>query len=356
MAEDLGERSEEATPKRRLEAREEGNVARSQDLAGGLLLLAATVILWAAVWPMLGRFKTVLEAVLDGDTLGNPVDPAQAMTVVEYVAAAGVRIGLPLLLITGAVAFLTHFSQVGWLFAPKAVMPKLSKLNPMNGLKRIFGISGLVKVSLDTLKVALVITVAVVTMMQYREQIVVLPYLSVMQCLAESAKMMLDLALRLIAILLILGVFDLLFQRWKHKQDLKMTKHQVKDELKQTEGDPETKRRRMRMQQQIAMQRVASAVPKADVVVTNPEHVSVAIQYDAQRMNAPTVIAKGADYLALRIRQIALLRGIPVVQRPPLARALYRQVDVGQEVPPDFYKVVAEILAFVYQLNNRMAG
>ena len=356
MAEDLGERSEEATPKRRLEAREEGNVARSQDLAGGLLLLAATVILWAAVWPMLGRFKTVLEAVLDGDTLGNPVDPAQAMTVVEYVAAAAVRIGLPLLLITGAVAFLTHFSQVGWLFAPKAVMPKLSKLNPMTGLKRIFGISGLVKVSLDTLKVALVITVAVVTMMQYREQIVVLPYLSVMQCLAESAKMMLDLALRLIAILLILGVFDLLFQRWKHKQDLKMTKHQVKDELKQTEGDPETKRRRMRMQQQIAMQRVASAVPKADVVVTNPEHVSVAIQYDAERMNAPTVIAKGADYLALRIRQIALLRGIPVVQRPPLARALYRQMEVGQEVPPDFYKAVAEILAFVYQLNNRMAG
>lgn len=356
MAEDLGERSEEATPKRRQEAREEGNVARSQDLAGGLLLLAATVILWAAVWPMLGRFKTVLEAVLGGDTLGNPVDPAQAMTVVEYVAAAGARIGLPLLLITAVVAFLTHFSQVGWLFAPKAVLPKLSKLNPMNGLKRIFGISGLVKVSLDTLKVALVITIAVVTMMQYREQIVVLPYLSVMQCLAESAKMLLDLALRLIAILLILGVFDLLFQRWKHKQDLKMTKHQVKDELKQTEGDPETKRRRMRMQQQISMQRVASAVPKADVVVTNPEHVSVAIQYDAERMNAPTVIAKGADYLALRIRQIALLRGIPVVQRPPLARALYRQVEVGQEVPPDFYKAVAEILAFVYQLNNRMAG
>lgn len=135
-----------------------------------------------------------------------------------------------------------------------------------------------------------------------------------------------------------------------------MTKHQVKDELKQTEGDPETKRRRMRMQQQISMQRVASAVPKADVVVTNPEHVSVAIQYDAERMNAPTVIAKGADYLALRIRQIALLRGIPVVQRPPLARALYRQMEVGQEVPPDFYKAVAEILAFVYQLNNRMAG
>ena len=212
MAEDLGERSEEATPKRRQEAREEGNVARSQDLAGGLLLLAATVILWAAVWPMLGRFKTVLEAVLGGDTLGNPVDPAQAMTVVEYVAAAGARIGLPLLLITAVVAFLTHFSQVGWLFAPKAVMPKLSKLNPMNGLKRIFGISGLVKVSLDTLKVVLVIAIAVATVFQYRNQIVVLPYLSIMQCLAESAKMLLDLALRLIAILLILGVFDLLLR------------------------------------------------------------------------------------------------------------------------------------------------
>jgi flagellar biosynthetic protein FlhB len=135
-----------------------------------------------------------------------------------------------------------------------------------------------------------------------------------------------------------------------------MTKQQVKDELKQTEGDPEVKRRRMKMQQQVAMHRISAAVPKADVIVTNPEHISVALQYDAERMNAPTVVAKGADHLAIRIRQIAMKHGIPIVERKPLARALYKQVQVGQEVPPDLYAAVAEVLAYVYRLSGRMAG
>lgn len=135
-----------------------------------------------------------------------------------------------------------------------------------------------------------------------------------------------------------------------------MTRQQVKDELRQSEGDPDVKRRRARIQQRIAMQRISAAVPRADVVVTNPDHISVAIQYDAENMNAPTVVAKGADFLALRIRQIALMEGIPIVQRPPLARALYKQVPVGQEVPPDFYHAVAEVLAYVYRLSGRMAG
>ena len=152
--------------------------------------------------------------------------------------------------------------------------------------------------------------------------------------------------------LLLLGIIDFAYQRWKHAQDLKMTKQQVKDEMKQTEGDPDVKRRRMRMQQQIAMQRIAAAVPRADVVVTNPEHVSVAISYEAERMSAPIVVAKGADFVALRIRQIALANGVPIVERPPLARALYRQVAVGQEIPPDFYNAVAEILAYIYRLMN----
>ena len=135
-----------------------------------------------------------------------------------------------------------------------------------------------------------------------------------------------------------------------------MTKQQVKDEMKQTDGDPETKRRRMQVSQQIASQRINSAVPKADVVVTNPEHISIAIQYDSGTMNAPIVVAKGADHLAMRIRHLARQNGIPIVERKPLARALYKQVQVGQAVPPDSYKAIAEILAYVYQLSNRMAG
>lgn len=339
-----------------MEARNEGNVARSQDLASVMMLLAATLVAALALFPALWQFKAVLEAVLAGTTLGSPVDPDHALTVVTFVAGAAIRIAAPLLLVTFLIAIVSHFVQVGWLFTTKPLQPNLSKLNPMNGFRRIFGLSGLMKVLMDSTKVVVVLAVAVLTVLQYRERIAVLGYLSALQGLHEAGWLVFNLALRLIVVLLILGTLDYLYQRWKHNQDLKMTKHQVKDEMRQTDGDPEVKRRRFRMQQQIAMQRISAAVPKADVVVTNPDHISVAIRYDAEDMNAPTVIAKGADFLALRIRQIAVLRGVPVVERPPLARALYRQVAVGQEIPPEFYHAVAEILAYVYRLNGRMAG
>ncbi len=356
MAEDLGERTEMPTPKRRGDARREGNVPRSTDLSGALMLLAGTIVVAVGTIPVLGRLKTVLATVLGGDSLGSPVDPAQARAVIEYVSMATAWIALPGLLIMTVAAYLATFVQVGWLVAPRTLQPKLSHLNPLNGLRRLVGTNGLVKALLGIVKVALVAFVAVATILQFSGQITLLAYLSPMQALASGGEMMLDLALRLLAVLILLGIVDLLYQRWKHTQDLKMTRHEIKDEMKQTEGDPQVKRRRLRMQQQIAMQRISASVPKADVVVTNPEHVAVAIRYDASRMNAPTVVAKGADYLALRIRQIALLNAVPIVERPPLARALYRQVPVGREVPPDFYHAVAEVLAYVYRLSGRMAG
>ncbi len=320
------------------------------------MLLVGTLVIAAAFFPMLGQFKGVIEAVLAGDKLGNPVDPREAKTVIDFVAVAAARIGTPLLLIMVAAAFVVQFAQVGWLFSPQMLRPKLSHLNPLSGLKRLVGTSGLFKAGLSIVKLTLVVTVAVLTVFQYGREIVVLPYLAPLQIVLTATGMMLNLALRLLVVLLLLGVLDMFYQKWKHTRDLKMTKQQVKDEMKQAEGDPQVKRRRYRMQQQIAMQRIAAAVPRADVVVTNPDHVSVAISYDAQRMNAPTVVAKGADFVALRIRQIALANSVPIVQRPPLARALYRQVAVGQEIPPDFYHAVAEILAYVYQLSGRMAG
>ena len=181
MADDLGERTEEATPKRRVEAREEGNIARSQDLSSALMLLAVTVTLWVLVMPMLRQAKVVMETALGGDM---PVNPADAWEAARYVGGAGIRVAAPVLVITWVVAYVVHLMQVGWLISPKALQPKLSKLNPMSGFKRIFGLSGLVKVSLDTLKVAAVATVAVWTIMQHRDEITVLPYLTAMQAFA----------------------------------------------------------------------------------------------------------------------------------------------------------------------------
>jgi flagellar biosynthetic protein FlhB len=356
MAEDLGERTEDPTPKRRIEARRDGNIAKSTELSGALALLVGTLLIAVLFFPMLGQFKGLLGTVLDGDKLGNPTDPNEAKTVIDFAALAAARIGAPFLLLMLAAAVLIQFVQVGWLFSPQLLRPRLTQLNPLSGFKRILSLNGLFKASLSIVKTVVVLTVVVFSIWQYRGQIVVLPYLAPLPIVLKVTGIVLNVALRLVAVLLLLGVLDMIYQKWKHTEDLKMTKQQVKDEMRQAEGDPHVKRRRYRMQQQIAMQRIAAAVPRADVVVTNPEHVSVAITYAAQRMSAPTVVAKGADFVALRIRQIALANGIPIVERPPLARALYRQVGVGQEIPPDFYHAVAEILAYVYQLNGKMAG
>ncbi len=356
MAEDLGERTEQATPRRRQEAREEGNVARSQDMSAASMLLVATIVTAAAAWYLLTQGKLLVEAALDGEFICDPLDPAVAADFTSFIGAAALRVAGPVLLVVWGGAYLSHFWQVGWLFTTKTLHPRLDKLNPINGFKRIFGLSGLVKATLDALKVLIVVAVGAHAIYQRGPEIVTLPYLENMAAMIAIGWMMLDLAMRVLAVLLLLGFMDFLFQKWKHGEDLKMTKQQVKDEMKQMEGDPDVKRRRMRLQQQFAMQRINSAVPKADVVVTNPEHISIAIQYDQSKMGAPKVVAKGADYLALRIRQIAQLHGIPIIERKPLARALYKAVKVGQEVPPQFYKAVAEILAYVYRLSGRMAG
>lgn len=353
MADDMGERTEEATPRRKQEAREEGQIAKSQDLTGALLLAGATATIWIAGVPTLGAFKRMLEGALDGDTIASPIQVDNIGMTFSYLASPVLAVVVPILLVIWVLAYAVNIWQVGWLFAPKAVAPKLSKIDPRSGFKRIFGVNALVKAGLDSFKVGLVLLVGIMTIAQHERAIAVLAQLSMLEALSHIGMLVLDLAMRVLVVLLILGIIDYFYQRYKHSRELRMTKQQVKDEMKQMDGDPDVKRRRMRMQQQIAMQRIGSSVPKADVIVTNPEHYAVAISYDQNSLGAPRVVAKGADFIALRIRQIALQHGIPIVERPPLARALFRQVPVGQEIPPDFYKAVAEILAYVYRLGNK---
>ncbi|MHC5004552.1 MAG: EscU/YscU/HrcU family type III secretion system export apparatus switch protein, partial [Planctomycetota bacterium] len=252
MAEDLGERTEEATPRRRQEARDEGNVAKSQDFSAALLLLAASLGLWAAASMMLSHGATLLGQVLGGDFVSDPVTPQGLWPLVTYLGRWSVQVLAPLMLIVWVAGALTNVLQIGWLFAPKALQPKLSKLDPIKGAQRIFGLNGLVRATLDAGKVVIVVTVAVLTILQHEKRVVMLPQLTAMQCAVEVGRLMLDLALRVLAVLLLLGLLDLVYQRWKHSRDLKMTRQEVQDEMKQTEGDPHVKRRRMRMQQQIA--------------------------------------------------------------------------------------------------------
>ncbi|MBG80499.1 MAG: flagellar biosynthetic protein FlhB [Phycisphaerae bacterium] len=354
MAEDLGERTEEATPRRLREAREEGNVARSQDLGSAVALGLATLAAWALTSGLFTEGQLMLHRLLDLTALGDPAAPETAWQSLVQVGWSMIRGLLPFLLLVLLGTWLANFVQVGWIFTTKPLQAQASRLDPIRGTRRIFGPSGFVKVSLDSIKILLVLFVAAFTVVQYQDDILGLPMLPALMAVSFVGWMMLDLALRIAGVLLLLGLLDYVWQRWRRRRDLRMTRQQVRDDMKEAEGDPEHRRRRQRLQQQLSMQRVAAAVPRADVIVTNPEHVSIAISYDPKTMRAPIVVAKGLDHLALRIRQLANRHEIPIVERPPLARALHREVEVNQPIPQSFYRAVAEVLAYVKRINDEL--
>lgn len=352
MAEDLGDKTEEPTPRKLSKAREEGRIPKSTDLSSALLLASATAILWVAAGPTLERLGRLVAFGLEqsSDGVGTEVAPSiQAASAIGLVALA------PLVLAGWFAAYLGHLWQVGVVVTPKPLEPKLDKLNPINGIKRLLGVQTLVKGGLDLGKTTIALGVAGIVSWRMHDVLVVLPQGTAAAGFAVVGRLMLELAALVALALLLLAILDYAFQRWKHTKDHRMTKQEVRDEYKDSEGDPKVKQKRLQMARQMAMQRITKTVPTADVIVTNPEHISVAIRYDEATMHAPVVVAIGVDHMALRIRRIAAQHGIPIVERKPLARLLHRSVEAGQPVPPESYAAVAEVLAFVYRMNGRAA-
>ena len=346
MADDLGEKTEDATPKRRREAREEGNIARSNDAANAILLLGAVLVLASGIKPFLFTLASLLEKSLSGDHLASGVRPEEVAELIVPIAMEGALAAAPIALGATLIAILAHLWQVGFLISGKALEPKFERLSPMKGFGRIFGAQGAIKTLMDVLKVVIVGWIAWSVAVGVFPAIVSLPAFGALRGFEEIGSMGLSLATQVGIAMLILGLGDYAVQKFKHERELRMTKQQVKEEFKESDGNPEVKRRRMQIARQIA-------VPKADVIVTNPEHISVAIQYDPLSNAAPRIVAMGADHIAMRIRQIAVKHGIPIVERKPLARALFANAKVGQEIPADHYKAVAEILAYVYRLKGK---
>jgi len=272
-----------------------------------------------------------------------------------WISVEGVKLAGPALLAMFAVSLLGNIVQVGWHITTEPLAPKINRLNPLSGMKKLFNARNMMKTGVNTVKLSLVALVAAVLVRKDLPQIAALPALSLARAMYKIGLLAGELVSWLLAIFLAIGVADYLFQRWKHTEDLRMTKQEVKDERRNMEGDPEMKSRRFRMAREIAMQRIRHAVPKAEVIVTNPTHFSVALQYDSGKMGAPRVVAKGADDIAFRIREIAIASGVPLVERPPLARGLYWGVEVGQEIRPQFYEAVAEVLAYVYRIKGKAA-
>jgi flagellar biosynthetic protein FlhB len=347
---DGGERTEAPTPRRLQEAREEGRVPRSADLTAAVALLGAIILLRTLGG---GLFGSLLQTTADlgerPDVTGGDLG-ATALRV-AITAAHGVLPFLGLLLLATALGAMV---QSGMPFSLKPLQPNLEKLNPTSGVRRLFSLDSLTRVGQGLLKMVLVALVAYVTITGDLHTLLEAGMLEPRGILQMSGALLYKLALRMGVMLLVLALLDYWYQRWNWYRRLKMTKQEVRDELKRMEGDPQMRQRRRQLQLRLALQRIGIDVPKSDVVVTNPTEYAVALKYDEASMSAPRVMAKGKDLLAARIRQVAQQHRIPIVQRPPLARALYAAVEVGQEVPPAFYRAVAEVLAYVYRISGKL--
>ncbi len=353
MPDGAAEKTEPATPRRRAEARDQGQVARSQDLGAAVVLLAALIVFLFAARPMMNRLLEAMRHCLGGGTAAllraeqMPAEGLNAMLTGAYVL-------LPLLLGVFLAALAVQLAQVGWHPTFKPLTPKVTKLNPIHGFQRLFSAYSAVQVGMNALKMLIVGAVAYLTLKDRYALVVSAVGLHHWTIVALLGELLFALALRLAIVLLVLGIADYVYHKYKYERDLRMTKEEVREELKSMEGDPKIKSRRRQIQLNLTIQRIRSAVPKADVVVTNPTEIAVALQYDEATMSAPKVVAKGQGFMAEQIRKIAIEHGVPIVERRPLARALYEQVEVGQEVPAAFYRAVAEILAYVYELTGRV--
>jgi flagellar biosynthesis protein FlhB len=352
MAESAGEKSFEPTAHRRQQAREQGQVAFSQDLGSAVLLVAGVLLLMMFGGHLIDFTAGLMRRELqDVATLA----PGQnAMLAHGYMIIRGLSGALlPLFGMVLLAAVLANVFQIGFLFLPERISPDISRLSPLAGLGRIFSLTGTMRLGFGLFKLLVISIVAGVILYARRSDVLRAGNLDALQ----FGHLLLDITLKTtlwIGIaLVVLALLDYTMQRWKHEQDLKMSHQEVREEMKQLQGDPQLIARRRAIQRQMVLHRISSAVPKADVIVTNPTELSVAIQYDPEKMAAPVVVAKGAGVLAQRIRRLALENNIPIVERKPLAQLLYKDVNIGKPVPIDSYAAVAEVLAYVYQLKGK---
>jgi flagellar biosynthetic protein FlhB len=356
MAEDLGDKTEDPTPKRLEDAREKGQVIRSLDLASAVVMLAAFLALLVFGTTLAQTLGAAMARLL---AVGYDSDAPTIQSIPALVKGPSWEVGLAMLPVLGVLmvaSYLAHAGQFGFLFTTKPLTPDLSRISPLKGLGRLFGTQGAIRSLGGTAKLVFVSIVGMAIILRELPAMVTLPGLSAAGAMYEIGKMLARLIVWLLAALIALGVADYFLQRMQLLKQLRMTKQEVKEERKSMDGDPQIKARRLRIARQIAMQQMQRDVPRADVIVTNPTHFAIAIKYDQATMAAPKVIAKGADLLALRIRQIAAANAIPIVERPPLARALYAGIEVGQEISPEHYQAVAEVLAYVYKMEKAVAA
>lgn len=354
-----GEKTEQPTGKKLEDARNKGQVAKSKELISGVSLLALFIGIKLLLSYLGSGFISTFERVYN--RIGE-VEKAESATngltkfagvVVDETLLEVILISGPFLIIALFVAVGMNMAQFKWKVATETLKPKFSKMNPVSGFKRFFSKESLMELALSIAKIALIVIIIWNDIENLVEHILSLYHYELFAALAVIGNYILNIAIKISAFYLIIGFADFLYQKWKFKQDMMMTKQEVKDEYKNTEGNPEIKGRIRGKMREASRRRMMQDVPKADVIITNPTHLAVALQYEEHSGKAPVVLAKGEDYLAGKIKETARENHIEIVENKPLARMLYYNVEIGQEIPPELYQAVAEVLAFVYNLRNR---
>ena len=350
-----GERTEKATPRKKQKAREKGQVLQSREISSAIVLLIVFVSIKILGGYMFDEVKAFFRLCAGELAINIDVESInELMRLFGLVLTQLIKIIGPIFVIVLVVSITASFAQVGALFTLEPLKPKFSKLNPINGIKRIFSLRGLAELVKSLMKIAIIGIVAWQSIRAEENYIVKLMDQDLAVAAVYISSTAIDVAIKICAMMLIIAILDYGYQWWQYEKDLRMTKQEVKEEYREMEGSPEIRQRIRQKQREMSMRRMLSEVPKADVVITNPTHYAVAIQYDAEKAPAPVVIAKGIDFMALRIRDIAKDNGVETVENKPLAQVLYKSVDIGQQVPPELYQAVAEILAFVYQLKGKV--
>ena len=350
-----GDKTEKATPKKLDDARKEGRVARSSDLINGFMLLLMFFVLKLFGGIMAGLFLDSFVKYYNkaSDISMEVFDVRQAVNLSNEIVLDIVIASLPVLIGSFVVALVGNIVQVGWKVTGKPLKPKLDRLNPIGGFKRMFSQEKVVELIKSILKVLAIALVAYNEVKDRWKFILNLYDFEFMQAVLNIFDIVLDVGIKISVIFVIIGLADFGYQKWKHLHDLRMSKQEVNDEMKQSEGDPQIKGQIRQKMREGARRRMMQDLPKADVVITNPTHFAVAVKYDKETAEAPYVLAKGADYVAANIKEIAKQNNIEIVENKPLARMLYYNVEIGDQIPPELYQMVAEVLAYVYSVKNK---
>lgn len=356
FADEGADKTEEPTAKKIEDSRKEGQVAKSKELSSALTLLALFICLRFSVgflgdrligaFQVWNRMAELVRGTFDFVAAGR--------IFIEFLVYVFVTI-LPFIVVAVVIAFLGQRVQFSWKVTTKPMEPKLSKFNPINGFKRMFSAKAFVELGVSILKIVVFMAVSISVIKDYMGAIITCYDRTIYESLQILYEAVLDLGTKISAVYLIIGIADLFYQKWKHKKDLRMTKQEVKDEYKNQEGDPKVKSQQRARMQQASRRRMMESIPEADVVITNPTHYAVALKYDNTVSQAPVVTAKGADYLAQKIKEIAKENDVEIVENKPLARMLYANVDLGNEIPVELYESVAEVLGYVYRIKNKVS-